>query len=110
MTCYANNEGVERLLRDALNELRQINSKLTPLSPPSPLPPPATKDFVAAIPNEFWVERYDGQQYKYTKNSLGGWDALRSLGAGFVFHDSVGHESARKALDTAYRVWVPYKK
>lgn len=109
MTCYANNKGVEELLRGVVRELQEMNSKLTPLPPP-PLPPPATKDFVAGVPNEFWAERYDGQQYKYTKNSLGGWDVLRISGAGLVFHDNVGHESAQKALDTAHRVWVPYKK
>lgn len=109
MTCYANNKGVEELLRGVVRELQEMNSKLTPLPPP-PLPPPATKDFVAGVPDEFLVERYDGQQYKYTKNPSGGWDVLRRLGAGFVFHDNVGHESARKALESTHRVWVRYKK
>jgi hypothetical protein len=137
MTCYANNEAVEGLLRDVLNELRQINSKLTPPPPPPPdppppnplppppLPPPATQDFVAGIPGvEFLVETYGGKLYKYTKNTTyGGWDVLQHNLTGFAFHDNVDGESARDALDdnvegkstrdalnTTHRVWIRYKK
>ena len=111
MTCCANNEAVEGLLRDVLNELRQINSNLTP-PPPPPLPQPATKDFVAGVPDEFLVETYDGKQYKYTKNTAhGGWDRKRRYGVGgYDFDDNVGRESAREELEAAHRVWIPYKK
>lgn len=111
MTCFANNEGVERLLRDIFHELRQINSKLTPPPPPSPLPLPATKDFVAGIPDEFLVITEYGDLAKYTKVEDKGWDVCtQNRNKDFVFDSRVGDEQARQAWDEAEAVWVKYAK
>jgi hypothetical protein len=114
MTCYANNEGVEGLLRDVRNELRQINSKLTPPNPPPPppLPPPATKDFAAGMPDEFLVIWKYGGQWKFQKGNQGGWNTFRrALNGDFNFHDNIEDKSAREVFDNQKtEVWVPYKK
>lgn len=99
------------LLRQIRDEVRSLQQTVSRVANPPPLPPLATKDFVAGVPDEFLVENYDGKQYKYRKNTEhGGWDVLRSFGVGFSLHDNVGRESAREALESAHRVWVPHKK
>lgn len=106
MTCFANNEGVERLLRDILIEVQKISREPSPFTPPAPLTPPATKSL---LPSEFLAIMGNGTQWKYCK-AHEGWDAFRrNKDRDFVFDDNVDDTSARITFDEAREVWLRYK-
>ena len=109
MTCFANNEGVERLLRDILIEVQKISRESAPPTPPTPLPPSAAKHSVAGLPSKFLAIMGNGTQWKYFKTHKG-WDAFRCNKDGdFVFDDNVDDTSARITFDEAREVWLRYK-
>ena len=106
MTCFANYEGVERLLRDILHEVYQMNHKLSP-PPPAPLPPPAAKDDATELPEKF-LTVINGQTRVCTRVKSDSWEVL-NLSQG-VYLPRMSDQMVKALFDEAVLVWIPHKK
>lgn len=106
MTCFADNQGVERLLTDILMEVRKISREPSPPAP-LPLPPPATKDFVAGMPEKFLALREWGVYKQYIKAGDDNWIvSVVDKHNRHIVEDHIGDQSAREEFNSAREVWV----
>lgn len=108
MTCYANNQGVERLLTDILMEVRKVSRELLPPTPPAPLPPPATKDFASGMPEKF-LAISGGRIMQYIRVIPDSWEVLDVLRGQYCPREESDHK-VKTIFDASEQVWVLHPK